>query len=153
MIRLFNFALISGLLAVSPWALAQDDQDFGSTEFGDYVVHYNALNSELIPPQTAQAYGVQRSSSRGLLTITLLDKSSDEQGTPAHAGVTSSAKNLTGQRRNIAMREISDPDGGIYYIGEFPVYHLENLDFTVTLAIEGEADPLVVEFRKQFYTQ
>ena len=43
-----------GALLFSSQAIAQQSQDFG-----DYVVHYNALNTNLIPPQVAQGYGIQ----------------------------------------------------------------------------------------------
>ena len=50
-----TLALLGGLL-FSGMALAQQSQDFGN-----YVVHYNALNTNLIPPQVAQGYAIKRS--------------------------------------------------------------------------------------------
>ena len=49
------------VLGISSPVHAQQSQDFG-----DYVVHYNALNTNFIPPQVAQGYGIKRSSSRAL---------------------------------------------------------------------------------------
>ena len=43
------FALLLAGFFAAPLA-AQQSQDFG-----EYVVHYNALNTNLIPPQVAQA--------------------------------------------------------------------------------------------------
>jgi len=124
-----------------------------SQDFGDYVVHYNSFNTNLIPPQVAQAYGIQRSSSRALLNITILKKVMDNPGTPVSAEVTASGTNLTGQRREIELREIRDPGGAIYYIGEFSVHNMETYIFHVEIVIEGEQDPLVVKFKQQFYTE
>jgi hypothetical protein len=124
-----------------------------SQDFGEFVVHYNALNSNLIPPQVAQSYGIQRSSSRALLNVTVLKKVMDMPGSPAAATITAGGTNLTGQHRVIEMREIRDPEGAIYYIGQFPVHNMETYRFNVQVEVEGEEEPLVVKFKQQFYTQ
>jgi hypothetical protein len=146
--QIFLLLFLAGMLAVSSNTDAQQAQDFG-----DYVVHYNALNTNFILPQVAQGYGIKRSSSRALLNITILKKVMDTPGTPVKAVVTASGTNLTGQRREIEIREIKDAEGAIYYIGEFPVHNLETYNFTVELRAEGEDEPLVVKFRQQFYTE
>jgi hypothetical protein len=140
--------LLLGALFFSSTGKAQQSQDFG-----DYVVHYNALNTNLIPPEVAQGYGIQRSSSRALLNVTVLKKVMDTPGTPVGATVTASGTNLTGQRRDIEIRKIEDPEGAIYYIGVFPVHNLETYNFNVQVAVEGEEYPLVVKFRQQFFTE
>lgn len=124
-----------------------------SQDFGDYVVHYNALNTNLIPPQAAQGYGIQRSSSRALINVTVLKKVMDTPGTPVSASVTATGTNLTGQRRDIEIREIREQEGAIYYIGEFPVHNMETYRFNILVDIEGEDEPLAVKFRQQFYTE
>ena len=146
--RLLSILLLAGSLVVAVDAAAQQSQDFG-----DYVVHYNALNTNLIPPQVAQAYGIARSPSRALLNITVMKKVMDTPGTPVSATVSATGTNLTGQLREIPIREIKDPEGAIYYIGDFPVHHLETYRFEVQVAVEGEDEPLMVRFRQQFYTE
>ena len=146
--QIFSLLFLAGMLAASTNTDAQQSQDFG-----DYVVHYNALNTNFILPQVAQGYGIKRSSSRALLNITILKKVMDNPGTPVKAVVTASGTNLTGQRREIEIREIKDAEGAIYYIGEFPVHNLETYNFTVEVQAEGEDEPLVVKFRQQFYTE
>ena len=69
-----------------------------------------------------------------------------------HAKVKASGINLTGQRRNIDMREASDAGGAVYYLGELPVRNMELFNFTVNVEVEGVKQPMVVKFRKQFYT-
>jgi hypothetical protein len=129
-------------------ATAQQSQDFG-----EYVVHYNALNTNLIQPEVAKAYGIVRSSNRALLNVTVLKKVMDTPGTPVSATITASGTNLTGQRRDIELREIEEPGGAIYYVGQFPVHNMETYLFDVTVAIEGEPEPLEVRFKQQFYTE
>ncbi len=140
-------ALLAGLLAPAA-GFAQQSQDFG-----DYVVHYNALNTNLLPPQVAQGYKIVRSPSRALLNVTVLKKVMDTPGTPVSAVVSATATNLTGQLREIPIREIRDGEGAIYYIGEFPVHNMETYRFEVTVAISGEPEPLLVRFNQQFYTE
>ena len=82
-----------------------------------------------------------------------MKKETDTFGTPIRAAVKANGKNLTGQRRSIEMREVSDAQGAVYYLGELPVHNMEIYDFTVEMKVDGEAEPLTVKFRKQFYTQ
>ena len=145
---LLVIASLLGTLAFSSLSPAQQSQDFGG-----YVVHYNALNTNLVPPQVAQGYGIVRSPSRALLNITVLKKVMDTPGTPVSAAVTASATNLTGQLRELEIREINDSEGAIYYVAEFPVHNLETYRFEVSVAIAGEQDPLLVRFTQQFYTE
>ena len=143
-----NVLLLLAALAPALNVQAQQSQDFG-----DYIVHYNALNTNLIPPQVAQGYGIQLSANRALLNVTVLKKVMDTPGTPVDARVSANGTNLTGQRREIEIRKIEDSEGAIYYIGEFPVHNLETYRFNLKVEIEGEEEPLMVKFRQQFYTE
>jgi hypothetical protein len=124
-----------------------------ASEFGDYVVHYNVLGTNLLAPQVAQGYGIQRSPSRALLNVTVIRRIPGGEGLPVRASVLARARNLTGQRREIPVREITDTGGAVYYIGEFPVRNMETFDFSVTVVPVGEPEPLEVRFRQQFYTE
>ncbi len=119
---------------------------------GNYTVHYNALKTSELTPQVAQAYGIQRSSSRAFLNITILDTSGDTP-TPVQAEVTATARNLTGQSRSIDMREINEAGEAIYYIGEFGFNNMETFTFQVSALVEGRPEPLELSFRQQFYTR
>lgn len=146
--KLLSLLLLVGTISYLPNAAAQQSQDFG-----EYVVHYNALNTNLIPPAVAQGYNIKRSPNRALLNITILKKVMDTPGTPVKAGVTASGTNLTGQRRDIEIRQITDQEGAIYYIGELPVHNMEIYNFLVQVAVDGEDEPMMVKFRQQFYTE
>lgn len=146
--NILSALLLTSLMALSASAEAQQSQDFGN-----YVVHYNALNTNLIPPQVAKGYAIKRSSSRVLLNVTILKKVMDTPGTPVKAKVVASATNLTGQRRDLQIREIKDAEGAIYYLGEFPVHNMETFNFVVEATPKGEEEPLTVKFRQQFYTE
>lgn len=122
-------------------------------QFGEYLVHYNALSSSLITPEVAKAYGIRRSDSRALINIAVLKSVSDLPEIAVKAKVTASGRNLTGQTRNVDMREINEGDGAIYYIGELSVRNMETFDFTVVVLPEGQDLPFNVKFRQQFYTE
>ena len=122
-------------------------------EFDDYTIHYSAMNSSLVTPNIAKAYGIRRSASRALINISVL-KSDGEQSTPAvKASVTATGRNLTGQTRNVDIREIDEDDGAIYYLGELSVSNMETFDFTVLVIPEGKDRPYTLKFRQQFYTE
>lgn len=146
--QLFAALLLLGTLFVSLDGEAQQSQDFGH-----YVVHYNALNTNLIPPQVAKGYGIQRSSNRALLNVTVLKKVMDTPGTPVAARISASGTNLTGQVREIDLQKVEEAEGAIYYLGVFPVHNLETYRFNVEVSIDGEEEPLVVKFKQQFYTE
>ena len=146
--RLLGVSLLCAMLASPPEIAAQQFVDLG-----DFVVHYNALSTDHIPPQIAQAYSIRRSSNLAMLNVTVLRKEADGTETPMQAKVEANAVNLTGQRRTLEMREIPDAGGAVYYIGILSVYNLETIKFTVNLDIEGLEEPAFIEFRKQFYTE
>ena len=124
-----------------------------SQQFEDFAVHYNALNSSLISPVIANAYGIRRSDSRALINISVLKNVEGQLAQAVKATVTLSGRNLTGQTRTIEMREIQEGDGAIYYIGELSVRNMEMFDFTALVTPEGRSKPFNVKFRQQFFTE
>jgi len=141
--RLMRTLLLLAAITALPASAQQ------AMEFDEYIIHYNALNSSLITPEVAKAYSIRRSDSRALINISVLKKS----GAAARADVTATGRNLTGQTRNVEMREIDEGDGAIYYIGELSVRNMETFDFTVLVTPEGNDKPYTVKFRQQFYTE
>lgn len=144
------------VLSLSLTVTAVQAQQFEN--FGRYEVHYNVLTTDQIPAPVAQAYGIKRSGNRALLNVTVLETGGAEgstslDGRAIHADVSANAVNLTGQYREIPMREIEEPDDAVYYVGDFPVHHLETYTFTVTISVEDGDGPFEVEFRQQFFTE
>jgi hypothetical protein len=141
-------SFLAMLLLTSLPAVAQQ-----AKQFGDYMIHYNALNSSMISPEVARAYGIRRSDSRALINISVLKDTGDKSPVAVKAKVTASGRNLTGQTRTVEMREIDEADGAIYYLGELSVRNMETFDFTVLVTPEGNGTPYEVKFRQQFYTE
>lgn len=144
--------LFTGLISIV--ALMQTGIALAETSesFGDFTVHYNAFNSDVLQPSMAEAYGIVRSKNRGMLTVTIIKKEAGSTGKPVRAAVTASASNLTGQFRQFDIREI-DEGSSIYYMSVFHVAHEEMLDFVLQILPEGETQSHTVKFRQQFYTQ
>jgi len=120
--------------------------------FDDYMIHYNALSTSLLTPEIAKAYGIRRSDSRALINIAVMKKEGDQPPSGVKATLTATARNLTGQIRNIDMRELDEGMGSIYYIGELSVRNRETFDFTVLVTPQGHDKPYAVKFRNQFFT-
>jgi len=123
-----------------------------SKDFGQYVLHYNAMATDFLPPEVARQYRITRSRNRGMINITVLKKILGSPGQPVHAWVEVTAHNLAGQSRRISTREIRDGNA-IYYIGEFGVANEETLKFSVLARPQGSQESVEVSFSQDFYTQ
>lgn len=123
-----------------------------SATFGEYTVHYSAFTTDVLQPEVAKAYKIQRSTKRALLNVSILKKLMGTTGQPVRAQVKVSATNIHGQAQNIEMRELND-QGAIYYIGEFPVSNEETLKFNLDILPEGESSPLTAQFDQEFFTK
>lgn len=123
-----------------------------SQDFGDHVVHFNALTTDLLPPKVATEYKIKRSGNHALLNVVVLRKVLGAPGQPVTATVTGTATTLTGQQRELNLREIREPNA-IYYIADFSVGNEETLNFRLDVRPEGETDSYQVQFRQQFFTR
>lgn len=121
-------------------------------DFGDYVLHVNALGTNQLPPEVAQSAGIVRSDNRGMLNVVILKKIDVQADQPWAGAVEVAAANLAGQYRSIDMRKVTEQDA-IYYIGEFAVSHQETLVFDIDVVPENETRRLAVRFTKRFFTK
>lgn len=145
--RLIKTLVLLLLIASLPVSAQQ------AQKFGEYMIHYSAMNTSLLTPEIAKAYGIRRSDSRGMINISVLKGNTEDTATAVKAKVTATGRNLTGQTRTLDMREIDDGDGAVYYIGELSVRNMETFDFTIEVTPDGNSKPYTVKFRQQFYTE
>ena len=143
--QVFSWFVLLALLLPIP-ASAENSKDFG-----DFVIHYNAMATDMVPPEVARKYRITRSQNRGMVNITVLKKVLSSPGQPVHARVEVNARNLAGQGRTIRMREIREGNA-IYYIGEFGVANEETLNFAVRARPQGSQETVEVSFSQDFYT-
>ena len=133
------------MLAFPIMAKAERSQDFG-----EFVVHYNALSTRFLPPQVASKYGIKRSPREGLLNIAVLRKVMGSGVEPVVSRVEGTARNLTGQEYQLSMREIREGTA-IYYIDTFRVNNEETLNFELSVTPKGSEEAYSVVFRQQFF--
>ncbi len=136
-------------LALSLFAVAAQAEKF--QDFGEHVVHFNALTTDLLPPRVATEYGITRSHNRGMINVVVLRKVLGASGKPVAASVQGTATNLTGQQRALNLQEVREPNA-IYYIAEFGISNGETMDFELALRPEGTEQTLNVRFQQQFFT-
>jgi hypothetical protein len=121
-------------------------------DFGNYVLYFNAINTNQLTPDIAKQYGIVRSKSQAMLNVSI-HKKSQGGGTEAVTGaVTASAVNLNAQLKSMTLREIRE-DKAIYYIGELPVTDGEVLVYTIDAKPSDDPSRLTVRFQKQFYVE
>lgn len=120
-------------------------------DFGDYVLHFNGISTDQLQPEVAREYHVTRSKNRAMLTVSIIRKKAGTIGVSVPGEVTATANNLTGQLKNLTLREIREGDA-FYYIGDVPIAHAETLVFNINATPENTANSLEVRFLRQFYT-
>lgn len=122
-----------------------------STRIPGYTIHHNALTTDSLPPQVANAYQIRRSKNRAMLNVSVIKDIPGTTGQPVGAAVRVVAKNLMGQGRDIPMREIREGTA-VYYIGDFLVSNHEQLRFEMEVTPEGERHAHTASLTQEFYT-
>ena len=150
LIALSLFGLLTACGGPGDSADVPDAQPAGATNvnIGDHVVHFSALATDQLPPDVAKAYNIVRSPERAMLNVSVLQAADNKAVT---AEVTVNVVNLTGQLKNVAMRQINEGDA-IYYIGETRVANRETLVFDISVKPDGVNVPSQVRFQRQFFT-
>ena len=124
----------------------------GSKDFGDYVVYFNALNTDQLAPEVARKYEIVRSKSRAMLNVSIRRKGENGTTTAAQGAVAAYAVNLTGQLKDMTLREWPEAGGeAIYYIGELAITDGEVLIYTIDVTPLNETSHFTVRFKKQFF--
>lgn len=136
--------LAMGLGIASLSAQAEIAQKFGPLE-----IHYNAISTDELLPEVARSYKIERSKTRGLVTMSVLRKNAVGALTPVPAKISIYATNLNRQLANIDMREIKEGTA-IYYLGEFRMALPDTLKFTATVQAVGEPTR-ELSFEQKFY--
>jgi hypothetical protein len=133
---------------MAPQAAAPSEPTY--QDFGDYELHYNAVRSDLLTPEVARRYGIERSANRVLLNVSLLRKSPDGRTSPVDGKVIASAHNLNGQVKNLQLRRITEGDS-TYFIGEVGIIDNEILVFDINATPADQSGPFTVQFKREFF--
>jgi hypothetical protein len=89
---------------------AAEPPDVAMKDFGDYVLHFNAISTDKLTPEVARAYDITRSKNRAMLNVSIIRKVEGTMGEAVGGSVSASANNLTGQTKNLVLRQIQDGD-------------------------------------------
>jgi hypothetical protein len=137
-------------------ATSTKDEPLPATEsqkdFGDYVVYFNAINTDQLTPEIAKQYGIVRSKSQAMLNVSIHRKVAGAPTEAVTGAVTASAVNLNGQLKTMTLREIRE-DQAIYYIGELPITNGEVLIYTIDVTPGNDPSRYTVRFKKQFFVE
>lgn len=150
LIALSLLGLVSACGGPGDSAVVPEAQPAGASDadIGDHVVHFSAQSTDQLPPEVARAYNIVRSKNRAMLNVSVLQAS---DGSAVVANVSVKTVNLTGQLKNITMRQIDEGDA-IYYIGEVAIANRETLVFDISVTPDGSDKASDVRFKRQFFT-
>lgn len=132
----------------------QQAQESAATfqDFGNYEVHFNAIRTDALTADVARTYGIQRSTNRVMLNVTILHKEAEHAPRkPVDGTVQVDAYNLNGQLKSMEMRRVAEGDA-IYYIGEVSIGGTEILVFDITVTPAGESAPLKMKIQREFFS-
>lgn len=121
-----------------------------SRDFGDYVLHFNAISTDQLAPDVAKTYNIVRSKNRALLNVSIVKKVAGSTGEPVPGAVAALVANDTGQLKDANLREIREGQA-VYYIADFAVSPGETLVFTVDATPINETSRFSVRFTRTFY--
>jgi hypothetical protein len=150
LIALSLLGLVSACGGPGESADIPEAQPAGATnaDIGDHVVHFSAQSTDQLSPEVARAYSIVRSKNRAMLNVSVL---AEADNTPVNAVVSVKTVNLTGQLKNVTMREITEGNA-IYYIGEVAIANRETLVFDISVTPEGTTQASDLRFKRQFFT-
>jgi hypothetical protein len=146
-IKQIGYALFASvLMLLFPAAYAEK-----SVNVGEYVIHYNTVNTNMLQPEVAKAYQVTRSKNRALLLVSIRKVDAEKKtDLPATAKeITAKSTNLVGQVSDLPMRKIDEKDA-IYYVNDFAINNEDSLKFNIKVTLDGH-EAKEINFSQQFF--
>ncbi|MEO9947188.1 MAG: DUF4426 domain-containing protein [Paraglaciecola sp.] len=116
-------------------------------DLGNWEVHYIAINSTFLTPETAKQYGIVRSKYNGLINISVLDK---QDKTAQSVILTGEAKNLLGVVKKLSFKKVTEGDA-IYYLAPLAFSDLEQ--YRITININNGTQQQTLKFQHKFYAE
>ncbi len=114
---------------------------------GDVHIRYNALPASMLPAESLQQLGVGDAAHTGLVNI-LVTRGTSDAATGMAADVQARASTALGAAVRVSVREIRD-DGGISYVGIFPLRQSGTLRFDIDVTPAG-ANTRHIHFEHDF---
>ncbi|MFL6715744.1 MAG: DUF4426 domain-containing protein [Burkholderiaceae bacterium] len=133
------------LVAASGPALSQAHV----SEEGAFRLRASTVSSETLPESTAKAHGIERDPRRGVLNVTILHNEKSGEKT-MRGDVEATARDLTGQKRTVPMKEV-DANGYVSYMGTYDFVRGEVIDFLIDAKPQGGGPKLSLTFRDRMW--
>ncbi len=140
-LKIIPFWCVASFCIFSTLVKAEQSQDFG-----DYTVHYIAVNSTFISPDIAQRYGIVRSARNAFLNISVIKNT----GAAVSATITGEKANFLSQNSSINFIEVKEGEA-IYYIGQFEFSNAENLRFSIEVQPENNGPVYPLTWTTKLY--
>ena len=136
--RLAWMLLLAAVAAAPAWAERMQ-------RLGKFQAHYSLVPTTLLNAGVASRYDISRGRDRALLNVTILDPASG----PVRADVSGVVRDLLGQARDIAFRQVVEGEA-IYYLAEIRHDDQEVLRFAIDVRTpDGAAHQ--VTFQQKMY--
>ena len=136
--RVIQLVLIVILMPAS--ALYADEH-----KVGDVSVQYSVLNTSFLSAEVAAQYGLTRSKKTGLVNISV-----KKNGRGITANVFGHAKNMAGQIKELAFKEVKE-SSAVYYLATFSINNAEKLKFDLQVQPEKQGILVPLGFSKQLF--
>ncbi len=118
---------------------------------GNYELHYNTFPSTFLSKEIANAYQITRSKNRGIVSVSVIDKS-NQPSSAIEADVQITAKNLLNQNKEIKFFKIVEENQAVYYLGSFAMNDQEDINFSITATPKNSDLKLTTKFSREFFT-
>ncbi len=121
-------------------------------EFSGRTIHYNLSPTTYLTPTVARSYNIQRSSTRNLITIAVLDGARHDAPSLA-ANISGEARNLLGQQQPLRFREIREGSAeqpALYYIATVDFHSEELWRFVIDIQLQ-DGNSHQLKFDKTLY--
>jgi hypothetical protein len=135
------------LLAITSQAAPAEE-----ISFGNYTIHYIAVNSSFLQPDIAAQYNIVRGQRSAFLNIAVIRADGTGIGTPVTAVVSGDKRNMLQQQEAIKFSEVRE-GAAVYYIGQFDFSDGEILRFQIDVQPEGQGPAHTLDWRAQLYAQ
>jgi len=134
--------------APAPATPAPPAQPEAVSKIGEVTIRATALQTAALTPEVASRYGISRGD-RTVMLLVGVRQGPEMQETALPATITATVTNLSGQRQQIAMRELRSGDL-LDYVGTAETSLPDTLRFDLTIVREGGASS-TMQFTREFY--
>ncbi len=121
-------------------------------DFGDYRVHYNAFNSDVLAPEVAKAHGLSRSSYEAIVNITVQKKNAMGSYAPVKAKIKGKASDIYSKLTKLKVKEVVEGNA-IYYLAELPITDGQKLNFDLQISPTDSKHAYTLKFAQQFFVK